>query len=430
MSLRRNALLLVLLTGVLAILGQWDPSLARWWCLSAAMLLAGLSWEATAAGRCRVRLRLAGPERWLLGRRHAMQLAFAQSARANVWIQATVTAPEGFAAEPRVDTLRLARNLETTATLEAGARRLGEHRWPVPRMRLSGPLQLAWWPQRLAADCKVRVVPDIAGRSATAAADGKGGEQRARAAAGGAAEVLQLREYRHGDPLRVIDWKASARRGRPISRELVEERHLEIMIAVDAGRSSGLAAGGIDRLGLYVNVAARLAQRASEMDDAVGMLVFGSQPLALLAPARGAAAVVNIRRALTTCRVQPGMSNPALAAAHIRASSHRRNLVVLLTDLADASEDELLQAVKLLTPKHFAVIAGLRNPGILALPLARTDEPLAAYRTLAATEYRRTLSSRVRGLRALGAATVAARPEKLDQAVFDAYREARRRRRV
>ncbi len=430
MSLRRNALLLALLTGVLAILGQWDPALARWWCLPAGVLLSGLAWEAAASGRCRVQLRLAGPERWLLGRRQAMRLAFAQSARDSAWIQAVLAAPAEFAAEPRVETLRLARDRETTASLEASARRLGRHEWPAPRIRLSGPLQLAWWPKRIAVDCPVTVVPDLVSRCTSASADTRGGEQRAHVATGGVAEILQLREYRHGDPLRLLDWKASARRGRLISRELAEERHLEIMIAIDAGRSSGLAAGEIDRLGLYVNVAARLAQRASEMDDAVGVLVFASQPLALLPPARGEASVVRIRRALAACRVQPGMSNPALAAARIRATSHRRTLVVLLTDLADASEEQLLQAVRLLRPKHFTLIAGLENPGIMALPLARAKEPLAAYRTLAATEYRHALSSNVRALRSLGAAALTARPENLDRAVLEAYREARHRRRA
>lgn len=430
MSLRRNALLLALLTGVLAILGQWDSALARWWCLPAGVLLSGLAWEAAASGRCRVQLRFAGPEHWLLGRRQAMRLAFAQGARGSAWIQAALAAPADFAAEPRVETLRLARDRETTASLEASARRLGRHEWPAPRIRLSGPLQLAWWPQRIAVDCPVTVVPDLVSRSTGASADTRGGEQRAHVAAGGLAEILQLREYRHGDPLRLLDWKASARRGRLISRELAEERHLEIMIAIDAGRSSGLAAGEIDRLGLYVNVAARLAQRASEMDDAVGVLVFASQPLALLPPARGEASVVRIRRALAACRVQPGMSNPALAAARIRATSHRRTLVVLLTDLADTSEEQLLQAVRLLRPKHFTFIAGLENPCIVSLPLARATEPLAAYRTLAATEYRRALSSNVRALRSLGAAALTARPENLDRAVLEAYREARHRRRA
>ncbi len=430
MSLQRNALLLALLTGVLAILGQWNPALARWWCLPAGVLLAGLAWEAAVTGRCRVQLRLTGPERWLLGRRYAMQLAFAQSARANAWIQAALAAPAEFAAEARVETLRLTRNLETTATLQASARRLGRFAWPAPQVRLSGPWRLAWWPKRLPLECAVIVVADVVSRRATTTADSKGGEQRTHVATGGVAQILQLREYRHGDPLRLLDWKASARRGRLISRELAEERHLEIMIAIDAGGSSGLAAGEIDRLGLYVNVAARLAQRASDMDDAAGVLVFASRPLVLLPPARGTAAVVRIRRVLAACRVQPGMSNPALAAARIRATSHRRTLIVLLTDLADAPQDELLQAVRLLSPKHFTVIAGLENPRIMALPLARAEEPLSAYRSLAATEYRRALSSNVRALRALGAAALTARPERLDQAVFAAYRAARLRRRV
>jgi len=64
------------------------------------------------------------------------------------------------------------------------------------------------------------------------------------------------------------------------------------------------------------------------------------------------------------------------------------------------------------------------------LPLARATEPLAAYRTLAATEYRRALSSNVRALRSLGAAALTARPENLDRAVLEAYREARHRRRA
>ncbi len=429
MSLRRNALLWVLVTGILGILGQWDPALRRWWCLPGALLLAGLAYEAAASRRWHLRLRFTGPEHWLLGRPHLMRLTFIHGGRARVTIQAALAAPEGFAAEAHIESLRLARE-PGTAEIRARARRLGRYSWPVPEIRISGPLGLAWWPKHVAGECTVTVIPDIVNRSARVAGDRAGGGQRAHLGGGAGSEILQLRDYRHGDPLRIIDWKASARRRNLISRELSEERHLEIMIAIDAGRSSALAAGEVDRLGLYVNVAARLAQRAAEFDDAVGILVFASQPLAMLPPARGDAAVVRIRRMLSACRVQQGPSNPTLAAARIRAMSHRRNLVVLLTDLEDTSQEQLIQAVRLLRPKHFTFVAGLENAQIMALPLAPDEEPLAPYRTLAACEYRHALSSRVRALRALGAAALTARPEHLDQAVFEAYREARLRRRA
>ena len=430
MSLRRNALLLILVAGLLAILGEWSVAFARWWCLPAAALLLGLAYEASVLGRTRLELRLVTEDRWLLGRRQRLRLAFRQSDRDLLRIQAALSVPAEVGAEPRVESLKVQRGLETATDLEAVGRRLGPIVWPAPVIRVGGALGLAWWSRPMEAACTVTVVPDLLARSGTARGSLPAGEQRARTRGSGT-ELLQLRDYRRGDPLRLIDWKASARRRRPISREMTEDQHLEILVAIDSGRASGLAAGEVDRLSLYVNVAARLAQRAAELDDAVGVLVFAAQPLAALAAARGDVAVARIRRVLAACQVQAGESNPVLAAARIRALAHRRSLVVLLTDLEDASATEqLVAAVRLLSPKHFALIAGLESARLRALPEAEAREPLGAYRALAAVEYCNTLAGNVRALRALGAAAITARPEGLDGAVFDAYREHRRRRRV
>lgn len=430
MSLRRNALLLILLTGLLAIGGEWSVALARWWSLPLAALLLGLTYETAVVQRIQLQLRLAAAQRWLLGRPQRLQFIFRQSDSAVLQVQAALSAPREMGAQPRVETLKLRRGIETSTTLEAVGRRLGTLAWPPPVLRLAGPLGLAWWPKRIAAACNVTVVPDLLVRSSMARGGRQAGEQRGRIAGAGT-EVLQLREYRRGDPLRIIDWKASARRMRPISRDMTEDQHLEVIVAVDAGRASGLAAGAVDRLSLYINVAARLAQHAAELEDAVGLLVFAAQPLAAVAAARGDAAVARVRKALSACHVQPEESNPVLAAARIRTLTHRRSLIVLLTDLEDASATEqLVQAARLLSPKHFVLIAGCESTRIEALTAARTGEPLGAYRALAAIEYCNSVAGNVRALRALGAAAITARPAHLDRAIFDAYREHRRRRRV
>ena len=430
MSLRRTALLLILLAGLLAIMGEWSVALARWWCLPAGALLLGLAYEAAALGRIRLELRLASAARWHLGRPQQLHFGFRQSDREAVAIQAALEAPQQVGAEPRVETLELLRGVETWRSLAAVGLRLGSVAWPPPAVRISGALGLAWWPRRVAADCTITIVPDLLVHRDRAPGSRQAGEQRARTPGAGA-EILQLREYRRGDPLRVIDWKATARRGRPISRDMTDDQHLEIVVAVDAGRASGLAAGEVDRLSLYINVAARLAQRAAELGDAVGLLVFAAQPLAALVPARGDASVARIRKLLSACRVDAGESNPVLAAARIRTLTHRRSLVILLTDLEDAAATEqLVQAVRLLSPKHFAFIAGLESARISALADARVREPLGAYRALAAVAYCNTIAGNVRALRALGAAAITARPERLDRALLDAYREHRLRRRV
>lgn len=430
MSLKRNALMLILFTGLLAILGEWAPVLARAWCAPAAFLLLGLAYERIALAHWTVRLQLSAPERWPLGRRTEMQYVLVQDARPRISVELLLSAPEEFGAAPRIETLYLERAVPGIALLAAAARRLGRYAWPSPAVRIGGPLGLAWWSQRIHCPCSITVVPDLIDRFENAAGTHRAGAERARSAGAGA-EILQLRDYRHGDPLRTVDWKASARRGRLISRDMSEDQHLEVIIAIDAGRASGLGAGEIDRLGLSVNIAARLAQRAAALDDAVGLLVFASQPFAALAPARGDAAVVRVREILAACRVHPSESNPVLAAARIRAMAHRRSLIVILTDLEDASAGEqLVEAVKLLAPKHFTFIAGFESARVESLTRAAVGEPLGAYRALAAAEYRNTLAASVRALRSLGAAALTARPEYLDRAVLEAYEAIRNRRRI
>ena len=49
-------------------------------------------------------------------------------------------------------------------------------------------------------------------------------------------EFHQLREYREGDPHRAIDWKATARTARLISREYEDEKDQRVMLVVDCGR--------------------------------------------------------------------------------------------------------------------------------------------------------------------------------------------------
>lgn len=432
MSLRQDALLLILCCAVLAILGEWsgDALLARLWALPAALLLVGLALEGLLLRRCTVSLELRAPAYWPLGRWQQVQFAFRQESRRMLRLEVVLSAPEEFAASARVQVLRLAAGLDTTTSLEAAPRRLGRYTWPVTHMRISGFLRLAWWPRSIATHSIVTVVPNVIARSEQHSTQRTGSTSRGLIRGAGA-EVLQLRDYRRGDPLRAIDWKASARRGRLISREFSDDQHLEVLIAIDAGRASGLGAGDLDRLSLYVTVAARFAQRAAELDDAIGVLIFAARPLALLPPARGAGAVARINELLTACRVQPSESNPVLAAARMRAMLQRRSLIVFLTDLEDASAGEqLARAVRLLVPKHLPFIAALEGERITALQRARVGEALGAYRALAALEYTEALQGNVRALKALGAAAVIDRPEHLDRAVLEAYQEFRERRRI
>lgn len=432
MSLRPNALLLAVITTLVAIVGAWsgDASLAGAWRFTLGLLLLGLAYEGWMATRSHVSMRIDPDQGGVLGRSMALRFSIAHRWPREAVIELAPDVPAAIEVEPAVQVLTVAAGGAADAQLSVTPRRLGEFQWPAVRARIAGPLGLAWWGRRLPVHCNFRVVPerlkDDAGTTGLVSVGA-----RSRSVLGAGAEVLQLRDYRPGDPQHLIDWKATARRSRLVSRDFSEDQHLEIVIAIDAGRASALRAGDLDRLGQYANVAARFAEHAVAQDDRVGLVIFADRPLAALAPMRGIGGVLRIRQMLTAMKVAQAESNPLNAALRIRTLVRHRSLIVMLTDPDDATvAGQLASAARLLLPKHLPLIAGLSSPQAEQLSHASARTWLDPYESLAAQEYCSRLERNIRALRSQGAPAVLARPEQMEKAVFDAYASFRRRRRV
>jgi uncharacterized protein (DUF58 family) len=216
-----------------------------------------------------------------------------------------------------------------------------------------------------------------------------------------------------------------------ITREFSEDQHLDILVAIDAGRFSRVRAGDLDRFGLYANVAARLAQMVVQQDDRIGLMVYADRPLAVCAPGRGLAAVSRVRATLEELAVQPAESDPTAAAVSIRGLLKHRALVVLLTDLDDANvASQLARAVRLLAPPHLVVVAGVHSGEIGALAGREARTQLDPWISLAAAEHEARAVAQRRVLQRLGAPVVSAAAPDLEPAVFACYEELRRTRRV
>jgi uncharacterized protein (DUF58 family) len=429
-SLRGNAVLLILATAMIAIASDWngDLGLSGWWRLPAALLLLGLAYESLVRTRASLKAELLAPGQLYLGRPAELELRFSHALARPITLELSVAMPDYIDGDSQPLCLDIAAGAPATLTRRVQACRLGHFQWPDVKARLAGPLGLAWWPKNLPCSASITVVPDLF-RSVAEIKNLAASGWKAARRSGSGAEVLRLREYRPGDPPRVVDWKAAARSGRLVSRDFAEDRGMQIVVAIDAGRSSGVSAGGLERFAHYVNIAARLAQFAMERDDLVGLVIYADRPLAELAPARGAAAVARLRALLAAARIESTESNPLYAVTRVRTLVQHRSLVVLLTDFDDATvESQLAQAVRFLLPKHLPFLAGLSSAAAEHMAQARATDWLDPYRALAAQEYCIGLQRKVRALNALGAPALLARPEQLEAAVFAAYERFSRRR--
>ncbi len=307
---------------------------------------------------------------------------------------------------------------------------LGKHSWAQPAHRVSGPFGLALWNRPAGKTHEFIVLPDTLSSLNSVLASTRDG-RRTQSRSGQGAEILELRDYRPSDPLSAIDWKATARRDSLIVRETVEEQQLEIMVAIDAGRSSAMASGTLTLLGHYVNLTARLAELAVLRGDRIGLLVFSDHTLLRLPPMRGATAVARIRAALATLTTEASVSNPLGAALEINRMLRQRSLVVMASDFDDAdSAGQQVNAVRLLARKHLPLLASVRNVDIDALAVREANHWQAPYVALAAQDAIADQAASLRQLARMGATVVHARPSELDVEVLNSYSRLRANRTI
>src|SRR5262249_28666717 len=91
---------------------------------------------------------------------------------------------------------------------------------------------------------------------------------------GGAWEFESLRDYVSGDDIRLLDWKATARRRKLIVRNQEAERNQTVLVLLDCGRLMNAEVNGGTKLDYAVNTALILAQVALTRGDRVGLCAF------------------------------------------------------------------------------------------------------------------------------------------------------------
>jgi uncharacterized protein (DUF58 family) len=430
--LAQRAYVLLVLTAVLAIAGMWsdEPAIAPLWHWPAALLLLGIGLESVFIRRAHWRVGMATASRAFLGRPQAAAFAFDNDATRDLLIEFAPVVPqavEPLGAPRRVRAAAAGRTLDEVVLVPIG---LGTHLWPAIPTRVLGRFELIWWSRQQPVACSIAVAPDTA-RFERARSRGMPSGSRPRRRPGAGSELYQLRKYVAGDPLGRIDWKATARVGALISRELSEDQHLDILIAIDAGRASRIRAGRLDRLGLYANIAARFAEAVTPNDDRIGLVVFSDRILVVSAPERGTQGVIRLRRALERLVPQSAESDPVAAAIRMRALLKHRSLIVLFTELEDATvADPLARAVRLLSPPHLVVAAGVRSAELLALAADEAHSWRDPWVALAARERETRAAGQRALLQRLGAPVVAEREERLQPAVLAQYELLRRARRI
>jgi uncharacterized protein (DUF58 family) len=282
--------------------------------------------------------------------------------------------PGAWPAQGLPQRLKLAPATASTFSYRLRPTARGDATFAGVQLRLASPLRL-WRQSRIAGEPQwVRVYPNFAPLtkfalfSAEQASRLVGAHLKRRRGEG--TDFNQMREYRVGDSLRQIDWKATSRSRKLISREYQDEKNQQLVMMVDTGRRMMAQEGELAHFDHVLNATLVVSYLALRQGDAVGLFASGGESR-WVAPKRGMASIDTLLRASYSLQPQPVATDYLAAATELSVRQRKRSLVMIVTNVRDEDIEDLLAAVQLLKKRHLVCVASLRER---ALDLAMDDE--------------------------------------------------------
>lgn len=249
---------------------------------------------------------------------------------------------------------------------------------------------------------------------------------RQRQRRGQGLEFHQLREFREGDSLRQIDWKATARQRTPIAREYQDERDQQIIFMLDCGRRMRSQDDELSHFDHALNACLLLSHVALRQGDAVGLSTFAGDQPRHLAPVKGSGQLNVLLNSVYDLDSTQRPADYQAAVNQLLLRHKRRALVILVTNLRDEDDDELLNAVKRLSTQHRVLVASLREETLDTLrqtTVQTLPEALAYCGTVNYLNERAELHER---LSAHGVPVVDVRPPELGAELVTQYLQWKR----
>lgn len=419
-------LLISLVLGTLLALGaEIPPSLVSInWGLLLALLALALLDALRLKRRPSPRVKRQLPGSLALGRWGEVQLQVEHDFAASLHLQLFDHVPDGLSFENLPLTVELQPGQSSRISYRVRPLKRGHFCFERCEVNLPSPLGLWSGKRLLSVIDQTRVYPDFArlyGGELLAVDNWLsqlGVRQRQRRGLG--VEFHQLREFREGDSLRQIDWKATARQRTPIAREYEDERDQQIIFMLDCGRHMRSQDDELSHFDHALNACLLLGYVALRQGDAVGLSTFADDKPRHVVPVKGSGQLNVLLNAVYDLESTQRPADYHAAANQLLARQQRRALVVLVTNLRD-DDDQLPGAVKRLSARHRVLVASLREEALDTLrqtPVQTLPEALAYCGTVTYLNERTELHEQ---LNAHGVTVMDVRPAEFGAALVTRY---------
>lgn len=176
-------------------------------------------------------------------------------------------------------------------------------------------------------------------------------------------EFESLRPYIHGEDLRNVDWKISAKKGETICKNWETENDRHVTVLIDCGRMMAETVGKNSLLDFSLNATAQLSQQIQGKKDTFSLYAFSDRIVTSLPKTTNQSIMKHTLE--TIYQLQPELveSDYWQVMAQVMGRLTKRSLIVLFSNILDRPGSlGLINNLSKASEKHLVLCVTMKDP--------------------------------------------------------------------
>lgn len=241
-------------------------------------------------------------------------------------------------------------------------------------------------------------------------------------------EFEQIKEYVHGDDIRTLNWKASARNGGLMVNTFTDERSQQVYCVIDKGRLMKMPFNGLTLLDYAINSSLVLSNVCLKRHDRVGVITFSNIVGSVLAADKKPIQKENILQLLYNQQTNFQESDFEMLYLQIRKRIKHRSLVVLFTNFESLSGlKRQMEYLRSIASHHLLLVVFFENTELHKLTLMNAKNIEEVYVKTIAQKFAYEKRLIVKELKKEGILSILTSPQNLTINTINKYLELKAR---
>lgn len=241
-------------------------------------------------------------------------------------------------------------------------------------------------------------------------------------------EFEQIRDYVQGDDIRLVNWKASARRDSLMVNQYQDERSQQVYCLIDKGRNMKMPFNGLSLIDYAINAALVMSNISIQKQDKAGLITFSDKIGAIL-PAGSKSTQMNIiQETLYNQKTRYQESDFGRLYRNIKWNIKRRSLMLLFTNFESiTSLNRQIKYFRSIAKDHLLVVVFFKNSELETTQKETLNNITGVYEHTIAEKYILEKEQIVKELSKYGIQSILTEPENLTVGVINKYLEIKAR---